>query len=47
MVPLPTRFAGSEEQVTYDPVPDGHLAAVVTFLEMRERPLAPVPPSSF
>jgi len=32
--------------MTYDPLPDGELAAVVTFLEMRDRPAVPVPPSS-
>jgi GNAT superfamily N-acetyltransferase len=31
--------------VTYDPVADGELAAVVTFLEMREPPAEPPPPS--
>ena len=31
--------------VSYEPVPDGELAAVVTFLEMREPPAAPVPAS--
>lgn len=29
-----------------EPVPEGELAAVVTFLEMREPPRSPVPPSS-
>lgn len=32
--------------MTYDPLPDGELAAIVTFLEMRDRPAVPVPPSS-
>jgi GNAT superfamily N-acetyltransferase len=31
--------------VSYEPVADGELAAVVTFLEMREAPAAPVPAS--
>ena len=31
--------------VSYEDVPDGELAAVVTFLEMREPPAAPIPPS--
>jgi ribosomal protein S18 acetylase RimI-like enzyme len=31
--------------VSLDPVPDGKLAAVVTYLEMRERPEVAVPPS--
>jgi GNAT superfamily N-acetyltransferase len=33
-------------EVSYDPVGDGKLVAVVTFLEMRERPRLEVPPSS-
>lgn len=32
--------------MSYEPVADGELATVVTFLEMRERPDAAVPPSS-
>ena len=32
--------------MSYDPLPDGDLAAVVTFLEMREPPAAPVPASN-
>jgi GNAT superfamily N-acetyltransferase len=32
-------------EVSYAPVRDGELAAVVTFLEMREAPATPVPPS--
>ena len=32
--------------MSYEPVADGDLAAVVTFLEMRERPRIDVPPSS-
>lgn len=32
--------------MTYEPVGDGHLAAVVTFLEMHERPAIDVPASS-
>ena len=31
--------------MSYDPLPDGELAAVVTFLEMRDRPALPVPAS--
>ncbi|MFL6829578.1 MAG: GNAT family N-acetyltransferase [Sphingomicrobium sp.] len=31
--------------MSYEPVADGELAAVVTFLEMLERPTTPVPPS--
>ena len=31
--------------MSYDPLPDGHLAAVVTFLEIRERPFVAVPES--
>ena len=31
--------------MAYEPVPDGELAAVVTYLEMHERPDAEVPPS--
>jgi len=31
--------------VTLTPLPDGELAAVVTFLEMRHKPAVPVPPS--
>jgi GNAT superfamily N-acetyltransferase len=31
--------------MSYDPVPDGHLAAVVTYLEMHERPFVAVPES--
>jgi GNAT superfamily N-acetyltransferase len=31
--------------MSYDPVADGELAAVVTYLEMTEPPAAPVPPS--
>lgn len=31
--------------MTYTPVPDGELAAVVTYLEMRERPVVEVPTS--
>jgi GNAT superfamily N-acetyltransferase len=31
--------------MTYDPVPDGELAAVVTFLEMHAAPRAEIPPS--
>ena len=31
--------------VSYEDVPDGELAAVVTFLEMREPPSTPVPAS--
>jgi GNAT superfamily N-acetyltransferase len=31
--------------MSYDPVPDGHLAAVVTYLEIRERPFLAVPES--
>jgi len=31
--------------VSYEPLPDGDVAAVVTFLEMREPPDGPVPPS--
>ena len=31
--------------MSYDPVPQGQLAAVVTFLEMRERPVVDVPAS--
>jgi GNAT superfamily N-acetyltransferase len=30
--------------MTYDPVPDGELATIVTYLEMHEPPSAPVPP---
>ena len=32
--------------MSYDPVPDTDIAAVVTFLEMRERPDTDVPPST-
>ena len=32
--------------MSYDPVPDTDIAAVVTFLEMRERPDTEVPPST-
>jgi GNAT superfamily N-acetyltransferase len=32
--------------MSYDPVPDGHLAAVVTYLEMHERPFVAVPESA-
>jgi GNAT superfamily N-acetyltransferase len=32
--------------MSYEPVADGHLAAVVTYLEMHAPPDAPVPPSS-
>jgi GNAT superfamily N-acetyltransferase len=32
--------------VSYEPIRDGDLAAVVTFLEMRERPAIKVPPSA-
>ena len=32
--------------MSYEPVPDGQLAAVVTFLDMRERPSAQIPTSS-
>ena len=32
--------------MSYDPVPDTDVAAVVTFLEMRERPDTQVPPST-
>jgi GNAT superfamily N-acetyltransferase len=32
--------------MSYEAVADGDLAAVVTFLEMREKPVAPVPASS-
>jgi GNAT superfamily N-acetyltransferase len=32
--------------MSYDPVPDSDLAAVVTFLEMRENPETEVPPST-
>ena len=32
--------------MSYDPVPDGQLAAVVTYLEMLEPPSAPVPQST-
>lgn len=32
--------------MSYDPVPDTDVAAVVTFLEMRERPDTEVPPST-
>jgi GNAT superfamily N-acetyltransferase len=32
--------------VAYDPLPDSELAAVVTYLEMRERPQIDVPPST-
>ena len=32
--------------MSYDPVPDGELAAVVTYLEMRERPEVGVPQST-
>jgi GNAT superfamily N-acetyltransferase len=32
--------------MTYTPLPDGELAAVVTYLEMREPPVGPVPASS-
>jgi GNAT superfamily N-acetyltransferase len=31
--------------MSYEPVRDGHLAAVVTYLEMHQPPAAPVPPS--
>jgi len=31
--------------MTYESLPDGELAAVVTFLEMLEKPAGPVPPS--
>ena len=31
--------------MSYDPLPDGHLAAVVTYLEIRERPFVTVPES--
>ena len=31
--------------MSYDPLPDGHLAAVVTYLEIRERPFVAVPES--
>jgi GNAT superfamily N-acetyltransferase len=31
--------------MSYDPVPDDHLAAVVTYLEMHERPFVTVPES--
>jgi GNAT superfamily N-acetyltransferase len=31
--------------MSYEPVPDGHVAAVVTYLEMRERPFVTVPES--
>jgi GNAT superfamily N-acetyltransferase len=33
-------------EVSYDPVPNGELATVVTYLEMHEPPSAPVPPSA-
>lgn len=33
--------------MSYEPVPDGELAAVVTFLEMRKAPSAQVPASSY
>ena len=32
--------------MTYEPVADGELVALVTFLEMRERPAVEVPPST-
>jgi len=32
-------------EVSYEPVADNQLAAVVTYLEMRQRPVAKVPPS--
>lgn len=32
--------------MSYEPVPDGELAAIVTFLEMRENPQVEVPPST-
>ena len=32
--------------MSYDPVPDNELAAVVTYLEMRQAPAADVPPST-
>ena len=31
--------------MSYEPVPDGHLAAVVTYLEIRERPIVAIPES--
>jgi GNAT superfamily N-acetyltransferase len=43
MVPLPTKSWGG--CVTYDPVPDNELAAVVTYLEMTRPPDHAVPPS--
>jgi GNAT superfamily N-acetyltransferase len=45
MVPLPTSFAGGEELMTFTPVPADELAAVVTYLEMREPPVLEVPAS--
>jgi GNAT superfamily N-acetyltransferase len=32
--------------MTYEPLPDGELAAIVTYLEMREPPAGPVPASA-
>src|SRR4029453_14849264 len=38
--------AAGEGEMSYDPVPDNELAAVVTYLEMRQAPAADVPPST-
>jgi GNAT superfamily N-acetyltransferase len=40
------RLRRREERMSYTSVPDGEIAAVVTFLEMRERPKVEVPPST-
>jgi GNAT superfamily N-acetyltransferase len=45
MVPLPTSYARREELMAYEPVADGELAAVVTYLEMHQPPQGHVPPS--
>src|SRR5205814_10463647 len=45
MVPFPTGFAGREEQMTYETLPAGELAAVVTYLEIRTPTEPEVPPS--
>jgi GNAT superfamily N-acetyltransferase len=34
-----------EERMSYEPLADGELAAVVTYLEMRKRPVAEIPAS--
>src|SRR5881396_436385 len=44
MAPLPTSCARWEELMAYNPIPDGELAAIVTYLEMHEPPSVQVPP---